>query len=80
MEKAIEEGCERLMRTAGGPIWRHHRVMPEARVEHGISLAIEYFREEDGRWLGDIPALPGATSYGPTRNQATVAVQALRYV
>lgn len=43
----------------------------------GFSLAIEYHREEAGRWLADIPALPGVTAYGRTRTQATVAVQAL---
>jgi len=43
----------------------------------GFSLAIEYQREEDGRWLADIPALPGVTAYGRTRKQATAAVQAL---
>lgn len=43
----------------------------------GFSLAIEYFREEDGRWLADIAALPGVTAYGRTREQATAAVQAL---
>jgi predicted RNase H-like HicB family nuclease len=43
----------------------------------GFSLAIEYYREEDGRWLADISALPGVTAYGRTRKLATVAVQAL---
>lgn len=43
----------------------------------GFSLAIEYYREDDGRWLADIPALPGVTAYGRTRRQATAAVQAL---
>ena len=42
-----------------------------------MSKAIEYFREEDGRWLADIPALPGVTAYGRSKKQATVAVQAL---
>ena len=51
--------------------------MPKAPVEHGFSLAIEYFREEDGRWLADIPALPGVTAYGRTKRRATAAVQAL---
>ena len=46
-------------------------------MKHGFSLAIEYFREEDGRWLADIPALPGVTSYGRTKKEATVAVQGL---
>jgi predicted RNase H-like HicB family nuclease len=42
-----------------------------------FSLAIEYHREEDGRWLADIPALPGVTAYGRTKKQATAAVQVL---
>src|SRR5690349_5699669 len=48
-----------------------------AKTPVGFSLAIEYYREEDGRWLADIPALPGVTAYGRTRRQATAAVQAL---
>lgn len=44
---------------------------------NGFSLAIEYYREEDGRWLADIPALPGVTAYGRTKKGATAAVQAL---
>ena len=42
-----------------------------------MSKAIEYFRETDGRWLADIPALPGVTAYGRSKKQATIAVQAL---
>lgn len=51
--------------------------MPKAPVKHGFSLVIEYFREEDGRWLADIPALPGVTAYGRSKKQVTAAVQAL---
>ena len=40
-------------------------------------FASEYYREEDGRWLADIPALPGVTAYGRSKKQATVGVQAL---
>jgi predicted RNase H-like HicB family nuclease len=47
------------------------------KVSTGFSLAIEYYREADGRWLADIAALPGVTAYGKTRKQATAAVQAL---
>ncbi len=52
---------------------------PKVRREDpsGFSLAIEYSREEDGRWLADIAALPGVTAYGRSRKQATAAVQAL---
>jgi predicted RNase H-like HicB family nuclease len=42
-----------------------------------FSLAIEYHRETDGRWLADIPALPGVTAYGRTKKEATAAAQAL---
>ncbi|MFN7926009.1 MAG: type II toxin-antitoxin system HicB family antitoxin [Bryobacteraceae bacterium] len=42
-----------------------------------MSLAIEYYREDDGRWLADIPVLPGVTAYGRTRKEATASVQAL---
>jgi len=55
--------------------WWHDGVM--AKAPAGFSLAIEYYREEDGRWLADIPALPGVTAYGRTRKQATAAVEAL---
>ena len=51
--------------------------MLKAQLERGFSLAIEYFREDDGRWLADIPALPGVTAYGRSKKQATIAVQAL---
>ena len=43
----------------------------------GFSLAIEYYREEDGRWLADIPALLGVTAYGRSKKVATAVVQAL---
>jgi predicted RNase H-like HicB family nuclease len=45
--------------------------------DEDMLLAIEYYREDDGRWLADIPALPGVTVYGRTKKQATAAVQAL---
>ena len=51
--------------------------MPKSPSASRFSLAIEYYREKDGRWLADIPALPGVTAYGRTKRQATAAVQAL---
>jgi predicted RNase H-like HicB family nuclease len=51
--------------------------MAKLSVPQEFSLAIEYYREEDGRWLADIPALPGVTVYGRTKKEATAAVQAL---
>ena len=53
------------------------RNMPKTRTAERFSLSIEYYREDDGRWLADIAALPGVTACGRTRKQATAAVQAL---
>lgn len=40
-------------------------------------LAIEIEREEDGRWLAEIPAIPGALVYGATLAEARVKIEAL---
>lgn len=34
------------------------------------SLTIEYDREDDGRWIAEIPSVPGALAYGETKAQA----------
>ncbi len=43
---------------------------------------IEFDQEEDGRWIAEIAALPGALVYGATREEARsrVEVLALRIV
>jgi predicted RNase H-like HicB family nuclease len=51
--------------------------MAKASARGDFSLSVEYYRESDGRWLADIPSLPGVTVYGRTKKQATAAVQAL---
>jgi predicted RNase H-like HicB family nuclease len=58
-------------------LWWDDKDMAKAPSASRFSLAIEYYREEDGRWLADIAALPGVTAYGRTKKQATAAVQAL---
>jgi predicted RNase H-like HicB family nuclease len=40
-------------------------------------LRIEVEREEDGRWLAEIPALPGVLAYGASRDEAVAKVEAL---
>ena len=51
--------------------------MPKATASRGFKLTVEFYREKDGRWLADIPALPGVTAYGRTRKLAMAAVEAL---
>jgi len=38
---------------------------------------LEIEREEDGRWIAEIPDLPGVMAYGATRREAVSRVQAL---
>jgi predicted RNase H-like HicB family nuclease len=40
-------------------------------------LIIETDREDDGRWIAEVAALPGALAYGQTREEAIARVQAL---
>jgi len=40
-------------------------------------FTIEYEREEDGRWLAEVPELPGTLAYGRTMAEAVARVQAL---
>jgi len=40
-------------------------------------MRIEIEREEDGRWIAEIPELPGVMVYGETRKQAIAKAEAL---
>ena len=42
-----------------------------------MTLTIELEREDDGRWIAEVPALPGTMCYGETREEAIARVQAL---
>lgn len=43
----------------------------------GLSFAIEIEREEDGRWIAEVPELPGVLAYGATERAAIAAAEAL---
>jgi predicted RNase H-like HicB family nuclease len=40
-------------------------------------LTVEIDREADGRWLAEVPDLPGVLAYGATRDEAVARVEAL---
>jgi predicted RNase H-like HicB family nuclease len=42
-----------------------------------VPLTIETEQEEDGRWLAEVPELPGVLTYGQTRQEAIDRVKAL---
>ena len=40
-------------------------------------LRIESEREEDGRWIAEVPSLPGVLTYGASQAEAHAKVKAL---
>ncbi len=42
-------------------------------------FTVDIEREEDGRWLGEVPELPGVLAYGTTRDEAVAKTKALAF-
>lgn len=42
-----------------------------------MNFTIEHEREGDGRWIAEVPELPGVLAYGATREEAMVKAEAL---
>jgi len=42
-----------------------------------MTFEIELEQEIDGRWIAEVPALPGVLTYGVTRTDAVAKIQAL---
>jgi len=42
-----------------------------------MNFTVEFEREEDGRWLAEVPDVPGVMVYGDSREEAAARVQAL---
>ena len=42
-----------------------------------MTFTVETEQESDGRWIAEIPQIPGAMSYGTTRDEAVARVEAL---
>jgi predicted RNase H-like HicB family nuclease len=40
-------------------------------------LTVEIDREDDGRWLAEVPDLPGVLAYGASRDEAMARAEAL---
>ena len=57
--------CATLIQVAG------------AFYETAMTFGIELDRDDDGRWLADVPDLPGVMCYGATRADAVARVHAL---
>lgn len=42
-----------------------------------MNLNIEYEQEADGRWLAEVPQLPGVLAYGASANDALAKAEVL---
>lgn len=42
-----------------------------------MHFSIEYQREEDGRWLAEVPQLPGVLAYGASPEEAMAKAEVL---
>jgi predicted RNase H-like HicB family nuclease len=42
-----------------------------------MKFTIEHEREEDGRWLAEVPELPGVLAYGATADEAMAKAEVL---
>jgi predicted RNase H-like HicB family nuclease len=40
-------------------------------------MKIEIEREDDGRWIAEVPELAGVMAYGATRQEATARLESL---
>ena len=58
------------MNLAGGPANEYY-------CSRGEDMRIEVDREEDGRWIAEVPDLPGVMVYGVTQGEAISKAEAL---
>ena len=42
-----------------------------------MKFTVEFEQESDGRWIAEVPEIPGAMVYGVTKEDASSKVQAL---
>jgi len=47
------------------------------RGSYAVQYKVELEQEEDGRWIAEVPQLPGVLAYGSSQAEARAKVQAL---
>lgn len=52
------------------------RFVPASGYNHGM-FKVEVEQEADGRWIAEVPQLPGVMTYARTRQEALTRAQAL---
>ena len=46
-------------------------------IQPDLHISIETEREDDGRWIAEVPELPGVLTYGATRHEAMTKAEIL---
>jgi predicted RNase H-like HicB family nuclease len=46
-------------------------------ISLSMTLLLDFEQEDDGRWIVEIPDLPGVLAYGNTKREAIIAAKAL---
>lgn len=46
------------------------RILPHGAGSEDLCFVIETGQENDGRWIAEIPQVPGAVAYGKTKEEA----------
>lgn len=53
--------------------------MPSPPSTRSRQYLVEFELEQDGRWIAEIPELPGVMAYGQSREEALLRVEALAF-
>ena len=72
-----ERHTRRIFPSTARAMQRVLVTMPRRCYSPAMTLTVEIEREDDGRWLAEIPALSGVMAYGQDRAEAVARVQAL---
>lgn len=61
------------------PQWPDVGRQLRGRAENGVhaTFAIQHEREEDGRWIAEVPELPGVLAYGASADEAMAKAEVL---
>ena len=78
--RSSQKGCGRIQHSAER-VGRAETTPPclfrSGRQTSVMNLAVETEQETDGRWIAEIPQIPGALVYGADRREAIARVEAL---
>jgi predicted RNase H-like HicB family nuclease len=54
-----------------------YAVVDSINEEANMHFTLECEQEDDGRWLAEVPQLPGVLAYGASENEAMAKAEAL---